>query len=99
MLVYLQVDFERAGMNDVLEKLVNSEDLSIAAMARDYLSKLVNVEQIAQSREENYQLFHATREQMAVVQSTLHGVTQQRDELRQLHKDAQIRASELQVLF
>ncbi len=37
-------------------------------------------------REENYQLYHSTLEQMAVVQSTLQSVTQQRDELRQLHK-------------
>ena len=36
--------------------------------------------------EENYQLYHSPLEQMAVVQSTLQSVTQQRDELRQLHK-------------
>lgn len=63
-----------------------SSNETLATLAKDYVSKLINVETIVQSREENYQLYHSSLEQMAVVQSTLHSVTQQRDELRQLHK-------------
>eukprot|EP00048_Salpingoeca_helianthica_P023316 m.23583 g.23583 ORF g.23583 m.23583 type:complete len:978 (-) comp8539_c1_seq1:23-2956(-) len=98
MLVYLQMDFERAGLHEALERHQQSTNETLASMARDYLSKLINVETIVQSREENYQLYHSALEQVAVVQNTLQSVTQQRDELRQLHKDAQVRASELQDL-
>ncbi len=45
------------------------------------------------NREENWELYHDTLEQLNVMQATVQQVTQQRDELRQLHKDAQFKVS------
>eukprot|EP00052_Salpingoeca_macrocollata_P009845 m.77324 g.77324 ORF g.77324 m.77324 type:complete len:908 (+) comp17281_c0_seq1:168-2891(+) len=96
MLVYLQMDLERAGFHSILESLKDSGKEQVAALAADYQSKLVNVESIVQSREENYELYHQSQDQMGVLQQTLQQVTQQRDELRKLHKEAQFKATDLQ---
>ena len=98
MLVYLQMDLERAGFSDICEALKSHPHPKVMTKANDYLSKLINVETIVQSREENYDLYHETVEQLTALQQTLETVTAHRDDLKAQHKDANLKAAELQEL-
>lgn len=94
-MLYFQMDLERAGLHDVLERLLRHSDVGVARLARDYQNKLLNVEDLMQERDRHARNHEEVSQRLAAVQDTATSVTQQRDELRQLHKDAQIRATDL----
>ncbi len=96
MLVYLQVDLERAGLQGVLPRLLADADPAVAQLAREYQDRLVDVGALLQAREGNYKLYAESAAQLSATQGTLETVTKQRDELRTLHKEAQSASQTLQ---
>lgn len=56
MLVYWQMDLERAGALDIMQKLIQpGQSPMVSKQAEQYLAKLVNVDDVAVSREESRQ--------------------------------------------
>eukprot|EP00049_Salpingoeca_infusionum_P027281 m.31484 g.31484 ORF g.31484 m.31484 type:complete len:956 (-) comp9422_c1_seq2:510-3377(-) len=98
-LVYFQTDLDRAGFGTVLPSLKNHFSRKVQELAEEYDRKLLNVEHVVQTRDENFNLYQSAEEQAGALQATLDDVTRQRDELRFLHKEAQIKASELQEMI
>ncbi|EGD81374.1 hypothetical protein PTSG_02093 [Salpingoeca rosetta] len=96
MLVYVQTDLEQAGIADVLPALENHYSNRVRGLVEEYANKMLNVDSIVSSRDEQRELYLQASDQVKALQATLDDVTKQRDELRQLHKEAQIKASDLQ---
>lgn len=95
MVVYLQMDLERAGFNTVLDRLDENHPL-MGRMIANYKARLVNVDHVVATRDENFELYQQASEQVNGMQQTLDSVTRQRDELRVLHKEANVKAGELE---
>lgn len=96
MLVYIQTDLQLAGLSDILPLLQNHISFRVRGLVEEYMDKLLSVDVIVSSRDEQRDLYLQASDQIRVLHDTLEDVTKQRDELRQLHKDAKIRVSELQ---
>jgi len=82
MLVYWQMDLERAGVDEVISVLEESSDETVSKLAKAYKAKLVNVDDIVASREENYGLYVQGAEEVAALQMTVESLTKARDDLR-----------------
>jgi hypothetical protein len=94
-MLYFQMDLERAGLNDVLPKLARHGNVTVARLSRNYDQKLLNVDELMVQRDRTATKLEETSERLNALETTVASVTQQRDELRELHKEAQVRATDL----
>jgi len=95
MLVYWQMDLERAGMNEIINNLASDEDSEVAALAALYLPKLVSVDQIVELRDEGKKLQSEASAEIEVLQETVTALTKDRDVLRGQYKEASVKSNDL----
>ena len=68
------MDLERAGMNEIVHHMdTDAEDPAVRALAAQYLSKLVNVDQIAEMRVESNRINEESKVEIDSLQSTAYG--------------------------
>ena len=96
MLVFVQMDLARAGLDQVLPSLDAHFSDRVTGLVEEYRSKLLNVDAIVSSRDEQREYYLQASDQVKALQATLDDVTKQRDELRQMYKEAQIKSATLQ---
>lgn len=75
----------------------NHSDPDFRTFYKEYSARLINVEEIVASREDNFKLYNEAIDQLNAIHTTIESVSQQRDELRSLHREAQLHAQELEV--
>mmetsp|Transcript_33468 Transcript_33468/g.87813 ORF Transcript_33468/g.87813 Transcript_33468/m.87813 type:complete len:979 (-) Transcript_33468:1558-4494(-) len=97
MLVYWQMDLERAGLNDIVQDLATSTtgDDAVQLLATDYARELVNVDDLATGRHELQKESSQALNEIRALQSTVATLTKDRDEVRKHLKDTQIKTSDL----
>ena len=80
MLVYWQMDLERAGVDEVISQFEGEKDQTLVQMAKAYKAKLVNCDDLVAAREENFRLFNQGSEEISALQETVKTLTGARDE-------------------
>ena len=58
MLVYWQMDLERAGVDEIITQFEGDKNQTLVSMAKAYKAKLVNCDDLVAAREENFRLFN-----------------------------------------
>ena len=96
MLVYWQMDLERAGVDEVISQFEVERDQTLVQMAKAYKAKLVNCDDLVAAREENFRLFNQGSEEIAALQETVKTLTGARDELRNDLKEMQLKSNDFQ---
>lgn len=100
MLVYWQMDLERAGMNEIVHHMdTDAEDPAVRALASQYLSKLVNVDQIAEMRVESNRINEESKVEIESLKSTAAALTKDRDAFKKQAQEAQIKAGDLVTMI
>jgi hypothetical protein len=96
MLVYWQMDLERAGVDEVITLFEGDNDSKLKNMAKAYKAKLVNCDDLVLQREENLKLYNQGAEEVNALKETVASLTTARDALRLELKDTQLKSNDSQ---